>query len=63
MERVRTWLARFTESRKVELSPQQQEAVEMAAYLRVSIITSVPEQGRPLVCVLLWNCGRRWVNP
>jgi exodeoxyribonuclease V alpha subunit len=31
MERVRTWLARFTESRKVELSPQQQEAVEMAA--------------------------------
>jgi exodeoxyribonuclease V alpha subunit len=42
MERVRTWLARFTESRKVELSPQQQEAVEMAAYSPVSILTGGP---------------------
>jgi exodeoxyribonuclease V alpha subunit len=42
INRVRTWLSRFTESRKVQLSEQQQEAVEMAAYSRVAILTGRP---------------------
>ncbi|BAZ37564.1 exodeoxyribonuclease V, alpha chain [Calothrix sp. NIES-4101] len=58
IERVRTWLTRFTESRKVELSPQQQEAVEMAAYSKVSILTGGPGTGKTFsvrAIVQLWK--------
>jgi exodeoxyribonuclease V alpha subunit len=56
--RVRTWLERFTESRKVELAPQQQEAVEMAAYSRVMVLTGGPGTGKTFVTrtiVELWK--------
>ncbi|MEA5573459.1 ATP-dependent RecD-like DNA helicase [Calothrix sp. UHCC 0171] len=58
IERVRTWLTRFTESRKVELSPQQQEAVEMAAYSKVAVLTGGPGTGKTFsvrAIVQLWK--------
>jgi exodeoxyribonuclease V alpha subunit len=56
--RVRTWLQRFSQSRKVELAPQQQEAVEMAAYSPVSILTGGPGTGKTFsvrTIVELWK--------
>ena len=38
MPRVRAWIERFTTSRKIQLSPQQQQAVEKAAYSPVMVI-------------------------
>ncbi|MCC5642998.1 hypothetical protein LC607_08615 [Nostoc sp. CHAB 5824] len=32
---VRAWIERFTASYKIQLSPQQQSAVEMAVYSRI----------------------------
>lgn len=58
IERVRTWLTRFTQSRKVELSEQQQEAVEIAAYSRVTVLTGGPGTGKTFVTrsiVELWK--------
>ena len=46
IERVRTWLTRFTNSRKVELSPHQQEAVEIAAYSKIAVLTGGPGTGK-----------------
>ncbi len=56
--RVRAWLARFTQSRQVELSPQQQEAVEMAAYSKISVLTGGPGTGKTFsvhTIVQLWK--------
>ncbi len=44
--RVRTWLTRFTNSRKVELSEHQQEAVEIAAYSKIAVLTGGPGTGK-----------------
>lgn len=58
INRVRTWLERFTESRKVELSPQQQEAVEMAAYSKIAVLTGGPGTGKTFsvrTIVQLWK--------
>ena len=56
--RVRTWLARFTQSRKVELSSHQQEAVEMAAYSKIMVLTGGPGTGKTFsvhTIVELWK--------
>ncbi|WP_086685805.1 ATP-dependent RecD-like DNA helicase [Nostoc sp. T09] len=56
--RVRSWLERFTTSQKIELSTQQQEAVEMAAYAPVMILTGGPGVGKTFTThtiVSLWK--------
>ena len=56
--RVRTWLTRFTNSRKVELSPHQQEAVEIAAYSKIAVLTGGPGTGKTFsvrTIVELWK--------
>ncbi|MCP6761905.1 MAG: ATP-dependent RecD-like DNA helicase [Fischerella sp. CENA71] len=56
--RVRSWIARFTQARKIELSQQQQEAVEVAAYSRVMILTGGPGCGKTFATrtiVELWK--------
>ncbi len=56
--RVRSWIERFTKARKIELSPQQQEAVEVAAYSRVMILTGGPGCGKTFATrtiVELWK--------
>ncbi|TBR56411.1 exodeoxyribonuclease V subunit alpha [Westiellopsis prolifica IICB1] len=58
IKRVRTWLERFTQSRKVELAPQQQEAVEIAAYSKISVLTGGPGTGKTFsvrTIVELWK--------
>jgi exodeoxyribonuclease V alpha subunit len=58
IERVCTWIQRFTASRKIQLSEQQQEAVETAAYSRVMILTGGPGCGKTFVTrtiVELWK--------
>ena len=44
--RVRDWLGRFTRSRGITLSPQQQQAVERAARERVLVLTGGPGTGK-----------------
>jgi exodeoxyribonuclease V alpha subunit len=56
--RVKSWLARYTQSRKIDLSPQQQQAVEMAASARVSVLTGGPGCGKTFTTrtiVALWR--------
>ncbi|MEJ1934165.1 ATP-dependent RecD-like DNA helicase [Nostoc sp. NIES-2111] len=56
--RVRAWLERFMSSRKIELSPQQQKAVEMAAYSPVMVLTGGPGVGKTFTThtiVSLWK--------
>jgi exodeoxyribonuclease V alpha subunit len=56
--RVRAWIERFTASQKIQLSPQQQSAVEMAAYSRVMILTGGPGVGKTFTThtiVSLWK--------
>ncbi|BCL39841.1 ATP-dependent RecD-like DNA helicase [Nostoc sp. MS1] len=56
--RVRAWLDRFMSSRKIELSPQQQKAVEMAAYSPVMVLTGGPGVGKTFTThtiVSLWK--------
>ncbi|MEA5578706.1 ATP-dependent RecD-like DNA helicase [Anabaena sp. UHCC 0451] len=56
--RVRAWLERFTQSQKIELSQQQQEAVEMAAYSPIMILTGGPGVGKTFTThtiVSLWK--------
>ncbi|MBW4506870.1 MAG: ATP-dependent RecD-like DNA helicase [Scytonematopsis contorta HA4267-MV1] len=58
IERVSSWIQRFTASRKIQLSEQQQEAVENAAYSRVMILTGGPGCGKTFVTrtiVELWK--------
>ncbi len=56
--RVRAWMERFTKSRNIQLSEQQQQAVEMAAYSRVTILTGGPGTGKSFAVgtiVSLWK--------
>jgi exodeoxyribonuclease V alpha subunit len=56
--RVRAWIERFTASQKIQLSEQQQQAVEMAAYSRVMILTGGPGVGKTFTThtiVSLWK--------
>ena len=56
--RVRTWLERFSISRKVSLSGEQQQAVETAAYSKVMVITGGPGVGKTFctrTIVELWK--------
>ncbi|OKH53883.1 hypothetical protein NIES2101_09000 [Calothrix sp. HK-06] len=56
--RVRTWIEKFSSSRKMQLSPQQQDAVEIAAYSKISIITGGPGTGKTFsvrTVVQLWK--------
>ena len=58
LERVRNWIERFTTSRGIQLSPQQQQAVEMAASCRVLILTGGPGCGKTFTThtiVSLWK--------
>ncbi|MBW4617688.1 MAG: ATP-dependent RecD-like DNA helicase [Desmonostoc vinosum HA7617-LM4] len=58
MVRVRDWIERFTTSRRISLSEQQQQAVEMAAYSRVMILTGGPGCGKTFTThtiVSLWK--------
>lgn len=58
IERVRAWTLRYTASRKIQLSEQQQQAVEVAAYSRVTILTGGPGTGKSFTVgtiVSLWK--------
>jgi len=58
LERVRSWSDRYTKSRNIELSKQQQLAVEMAAYSRITILTGGPGTGKSFTVgtiVALWK--------
>ena len=46
LPRVQNWIERFTQAKGIELSAQQQQAVEMAASQRVAILTSLPGCGK-----------------
>ncbi|MEM9510942.1 MAG: ATP-dependent RecD-like DNA helicase [Cyanobacteria bacterium P01_E01_bin.35] len=57
-DRVKSWISRFTASRKIELSPQQYVAVEMAAREKVMILTGGPGTGKTFTVrtiVSLWQ--------
>ena len=57
-DRVRNWIGKFTASRRIELSPQQYVAVEMAARQKVMILTGGPGTGKTFVTrtiVTLWK--------
>jgi exodeoxyribonuclease V alpha subunit len=58
LPRVRNWSERFTQAKRIELSPQQQQAVEMAASQRVTILTGGPGTGKTFctrTIVALWK--------
>ncbi len=58
IDRVRSWIDRYTASRNIELSQQQQLAVEMAAYSRLTILTGGPGTGKSFTVgtiVALWK--------
>ena len=58
LSRIRHWIERFTQSRGIVLSPQQQEAVEMAATSRVMVLTGGPGTGKTFcthTIVALWK--------
>jgi exodeoxyribonuclease V alpha subunit len=58
LPRVRSWIERFTQSKGIALSPQQQQAVEMAACSRVMVLTGGPGTGKTFctrTIVALWK--------
>lgn len=58
LPRVQNWIERFTASRGIELSPQQRQAVEIAASSRVMILTGGPGCGKTFTThtiVSLWK--------
>ena len=58
LPRVRNWIERFTRSRGIALSSQQQQAVEMAASSRVMVLTGGPGTGKTFATrtiVSLWK--------
>lgn len=58
LPRVRDWLGRYCRAQNVQLSEQQQQAVEMAARSRVAILTGGPGTGKTFVTrtiVALWK--------
>ncbi len=62
-ERVKSWINRYTASRRIELSPQQYLAVVTAAQEQVMILTGGPGTGKTFVTrtiVMLWKAmGRK----
>ncbi len=57
-ERVKSWIGKFTASRKIQLSPQQYVAVETAAREKVMILTGGPGTGKTFTVrtvVTLWK--------
>jgi exodeoxyribonuclease V alpha subunit len=58
LPRVGNWIERFTQSRGIVLSPQQQQALEMAARSRVMVLTGGPGTGKTFcvrTIVALWK--------
>jgi len=58
IERVRSWSDRFSISRQVSLSKEQQLAVEIAAYSQITILTGGPGTGKTFctrTIVELWK--------
>lgn len=58
IERVHDWIDRFTASRKIQLSQQQRQAVETAAYSKIMILTGGPGVGKTFTThtiVSLWK--------
>ncbi|MDZ8263607.1 ATP-dependent RecD-like DNA helicase [Nostoc sp. ChiQUE01b] len=58
IERVRDWIDRFTASRQIQLSEQQRQAVETAAYSKIMILTGGPGVGKTFTThtiVSLWK--------
>ncbi|MDZ4876964.1 MAG: ATP-dependent RecD-like DNA helicase [Chroococcidiopsis cubana SAG 39.79] len=58
LPRVLNWIERFTQAKGIELSAQQQQAVEMAASQRVTILTGGPGTGKTFctrTIVALWK--------
>jgi len=58
LPRVRNWISRFTASRSIQLSPQQQQAVEIAASAPLMILTGGPGCGKTFTThtiVSLWK--------
>lgn len=58
VERVRDWIDRFTASQKIQLSQQQHQAVETAAYSKIMILTGGPGVGKTFTThtiVSLWK--------
>lgn len=56
--RVKNWIERFTQSRKIQLSDQQRQAVEKAAYSKILILTGGPGCGKTFTTatiVELWK--------
>lgn len=63
-ERVRNWIERYTQSKKIQLSPQQTKAVEMAASAKILILTGGPGTGKTLttkVITALWKAMEKSV--
>ncbi len=57
-DRVRSWINRFTTANRIQLSPQQFQAVETAAREKVMILTGGPGTGKTFVTrtiVTLWK--------
>jgi len=62
LPRVRAWMERFTAAVGMQLSPEQQQAVEMAATQRASILTGGPGTGKTFATrtiVALWKAMGR----
>ena len=58
LDRVRSWINRYTASRRIKLSPQQYLAVETAAREKVMILTGGPGTGKTFsvrTIVTLWK--------
>jgi exodeoxyribonuclease V alpha subunit len=58
LPRVSAWIERFTQATRMQLSPEQQQAVEMAATERVVILTGGPGTGKTYctrTIVALWK--------
>ncbi|MBD0345907.1 MAG: AAA family ATPase, partial [Coleofasciculus sp. Co-bin14] len=58
LPRVQRWIERFIEKTGIELSPQQQKAVEIAASSRILILTGGPGTGKTFstrTIVALWK--------
>nr|WP_228061155.1 MULTISPECIES: ATP-dependent RecD-like DNA helicase [unclassified Coleofasciculus] len=58
LPRVQNWISRFTTSRGIELSEKQQQAVEIAAYSPLTILTGGPGCGKTFTThtiVSLWK--------
>ncbi|MDV3001025.1 MAG: ATP-dependent RecD-like DNA helicase [Chroococcopsis gigantea SAG 12.99] len=56
--RVNNWLDRYTDSRGIQLSPQQRQAVELIASSRIAILTGGPGTGKTMttkVVTALWK--------